>query len=343
MLHKSLTARGDWWFMLTLMCVLQALTISISLLALSFPAGNQGMRAEPPGQDSALVSPTEAAIRPHTRPVEWISIRVPGQGTLKAAVVRPIGEGRFPAVILLHGTHGFAQEYVELAQDLAEGGVVAVALCWFSGRSGVGSRFVHPINCPDAPPLVSAASAEAKERVDAGVRATRVLPGVRSDCIALFGHSRGGGAALSYALTADAVQAVVLDSAGYPSEIAARAPQLKARVLILHGVRDNPADGGNALTDVQMARNFEAALRRAGKPIEATYYETGGHNSIFTDAAQRRAEIKRTLDFLHRCLATVVRANTQRAQAFVKRTERRVQYVTSAASCSKGWHSLVAP
>lgn len=296
------------------MYVPQAFTILSMLLALSLPAVHEGLLAEPPGQDSALVSQTEAALRTHTRPVEWISITVQGQGTLKAAVVRPSGEGLFPAVILLHGTHGFAKEYVELAQDLAEGGVIAVALCWFSGGSGAGSRFVHPIRCPDdTPPLVAAASAEAEERIDATVRATRALPGVRSDCIALFGHSRGGGAALNYALSADTVQAVVLNSAGYPGETADRASRVKASVLILHGLRDSPADGGNALTDVQMARNFEAAMRRAGKPIEATYYETGRHNSIFTDNAQRRAEIKRTLDFLHRCFR-VGRVGASRAR-----------------------------
>jgi hypothetical protein len=46
-----------------------------------------------------------------------------------------------------------------------------------------------------------------------------------------------------------------------------------------------------------MARQFEAAMRAAGKTIEATYYE-GGHNSIFTSAAQYSAEVKRIVGFL---------------------------------------------
>lgn len=50
-----------------------------------------------------------------------------------AAVARPLGAGPFPVVVVLYGTHGFARQYIELAQDLARGGVLAVAGCWFSG------------------------------------------------------------------------------------------------------------------------------------------------------------------------------------------------------------------
>jgi len=284
------------------MYILPTLTISSMLIALSLPAVREPILAKPHGQGSARASQAEDAVRTRARPVQWIKVKVPGQGTLLAAVVRPSGDGPFPAVILLHGTHGFAREYVEIAQDMAQGGVIAVALCWFAGGGGRGSRFVHPIDCPEAPPLVAAASKEAEERLDAAVKAIHALPGVRSDRIALFGHSRGGGAALNYVLAADTVRAVVLNSAGYPSDLAGRASHLKAAILILHGIQDNPADGGAAFTDVQMAKNFEAAVRRAGKTIEGTYYETGGHNSIFTDAAQRKDEIQRALDFLDRYL-----------------------------------------
>jgi hypothetical protein len=38
-------------------------------------------------------------------------------GVILVAVARPSGEGPFPTILLLHGSHGFAQEYVRLAQD----------------------------------------------------------------------------------------------------------------------------------------------------------------------------------------------------------------------------------
>src|SRR5262245_54418416 len=49
--------------------------------------------------------------------VEWVRVPAPG-GTLTAAVARPPGAGPFPVLVILHGTHGFAREYVRLAQDL---------------------------------------------------------------------------------------------------------------------------------------------------------------------------------------------------------------------------------
>src|SRR5215470_12052868 len=67
------------------------------------------------------------------------------------------------------------------------------------------------------------------------VQAARTLPGARPDRIGLFGHSRGGGPILSYILGAGNVQAVVLNSAGYPSGLSTR---VNAPILILHGTAD---------------------------------------------------------------------------------------------------------
>jgi uncharacterized glyoxalase superfamily metalloenzyme YdcJ len=44
-----------------------------------------------------------------------------------------------------------------------------------------------------------------------------------------------------------------------------------------------------------MARNFEAALTRAGKPVDAKYYQQGGHNAFFSDATQRDDEVRRMM------------------------------------------------
>ena len=50
---------------------------------------------------------------------------------LRAAVATPSGTGPFPGVLLLHGTHGFARQYVEVASELARDGFIAVAATEF--------------------------------------------------------------------------------------------------------------------------------------------------------------------------------------------------------------------
>ena len=61
---------------------------------------------------------------------------------------------------------------------------------------------------------------------------------------------------------------------------------------MLHGTADSPADGGVAVTNIQMARDFEAKLRAAGKPVEAVYYEGGRHNDIFASQEIMRAMLE---------------------------------------------------
>jgi dienelactone hydrolase len=210
-----------------------------------------------------------------------------------AAVAQPSGVGPFPTILLLHGSHGFAQEYIQLARNLADGGLLAMAACWFQGGGGTGARFITPISCPEAPPMPTPSSPEAMQTVDALVHAARTLPGARPDRIGLLGHSRGGGAALNYILQVSDVQAVVLNSSGYPSGLTDRSSQVKAHI---------PENGGAEVTNVQMARDFEAVLRAAGKPVEAVYYEGGRHNDIFTSSTQYRDEVQQILAFLLRHL-----------------------------------------
>ncbi len=270
------------------------------LIALASPIGQTSAQTTQGGVGTPpVVSIADAPPGTETLAVQWVKVTVPGMGVMLAAVARPGGAGPFPTVVLLHGSHGFAQEYVRLAQDLAGGGVLAVAACWFRGSAGSGVRFVTPIGCPEAPPLTNASSPEAMQTLDTLVRAARTLPGARPDRIGLFGHSRGGGLILNYVLRAGNAQAAVLNSAGYPDSLST---QVTAPILILHGTADSPADGGVAVTNVQMARDFEAKLRSAGKPVEATYYEGGRHNDIFSSSTQYRDEVQRMLAFLLRNL-----------------------------------------
>lgn len=242
--------------------------------------------------------------------MDWVRITVPTGGTLSAAVARPAGTGMHPVLVILHGTHGFAREYVALARDVArEAGVVAIAACWFSGGRGAGVGVVTPIECPDAPPMPSTGmTPEALAAVDALVGAARTLPGVRTDRVALLGHSRGAVAAVYYALGRGSaseaprrgLNAVVLNSGAYPPELVARAGALSVPALLLHGTADGPAEGGSEMTTVARARAFEAALVAAGKVVESEYFEGARHSALFYNANQRTRSVRRLVDFIRR-------------------------------------------
>jgi dienelactone hydrolase len=234
--------------------------------------------------------------------LHWIRVET-DSGTVHAAIALPKGRGSFHTIIILHGTHGFAKEYINLARQFAAKGFVGVAACWFRGGKGKGERFITPIDFPDAPPLVDVPGVErfriARVSIDSLVKSLSRLPEVDSKQISLFGHSRGGGAALDYVLNNPGrVQALVLNSTGYPPEVVSRAKEVTVPVLVLHGVADSPADGGSPFTNVSQARDFEAAMKASNKDVKAYYFETSGHNALFTNPAQFEQTVKMVSTFL---------------------------------------------
>jgi dienelactone hydrolase len=197
----------------------------------------------------------------------------------------------------LHGSHGFAREYVELAKELSRAGVVAVAPCWFAPGEGPGLRLVSPLTCPTGtPPMTDHQSQHATQAIDFIMRSVRDLSGVQADQVAVFGHSRGAGAAWNYVLQGGKARAIILNSAGYTDELIEKAAQFDAAVLILHGENDTIGP----MTKVERARKFESALRKAGKPVEAVYYRTGEHGSLFVNPTQHADEVRRMRIFLGR-------------------------------------------
>jgi alpha-beta hydrolase superfamily lysophospholipase len=234
-----------------------------------------------------------------TPELTWSSIPT-NSGVVRIATSRPAGPGPFPALLILHGTHGFANEYVELAKDLAAEGILSFAACWFEGGTGVGRQFITPIACDGGPPYVDAEGSErfrlSRMTIDTLVKTLRAHRDVRS--LAAFGHSRGGGAALDYTLlNPNAFDGLILNSAGYPDDVVARAANLAVPVLVMHGEADSASEGGSTMTVIARARRFEEALTRSGVAVEAKYY-AGGHNALFTDTAHHRDTVRRVAAFV---------------------------------------------
>lgn len=114
-------------------------------------------------------------------------IQVPGategQGLLPAYLARPVGEGPFPAVVVLHGCGGFGNVSVTWADRLARWGYVAVAIDSLTPR-----RRTTACNRP------------LDEQTFDAYQALAFLasqPFVRVDRIAVFGVSLGGRSVLT--------------------------------------------------------------------------------------------------------------------------------------------------
>jgi carboxymethylenebutenolidase len=280
----------------------------------SFPGLGAGFHVESPGftvntlssNVSARSTPTPAT--PSAPPIvrvrgvdpQWIAVEAPGGKTVRAAVAWPDGPGPFPVLVLLHGTAGFTEAVVQLAQDFARQGFIAVAGCWFEGDHNPGADPRGPIPCPGGPAFKGVTN-PAMQDVRAVIEAAKRLEGARADRVALWGHSRGASMALLIASTSSDIRAVVSSGAACTS-YGARHPgppellpiayvqKLTAAVLLLHGTAD-------ATVPVQQARDCEAALRAEAKTVEAQYFEGAPHVLPYVYPTRDQA-LNRAADFL---------------------------------------------
>ena len=129
------------------------------------------------------------------------------------------------------------------------------------------------------------------DAIAALIEAGKKQPGVRSDAIALYGMSAGGGAALDVVTSRTDIRAAVIDSGirGAPDPAKINAP-----VLILAGTAD-------AIVDFTGQKDYVEALQLAGKQVEWHYYE-GGRHTLILDPVNKDDAVNRIIDFLSRRL-----------------------------------------
>ena len=192
-----------------------------------------------------------------------------------------------PAILVLHGSHGFARQYVEIAHDLSEQtGYVVAAGCWFDGTGpDVDTSDLTPLRCPGGPEFAGA-TPNAWSAVRTLTQAVRQYA-ANTPQLGIFGHSRGAEVALQLASSPDpagsGVQAVVASSGIYstvprtpnydsPTPLSL-AESLSAPVLILHGQSDTQARFSNAALYYQR-------LQSLGKTAQCVVYPKMGHDAI---------------------------------------------------------------
>jgi len=200
------------------------------------------------------------------------------------------GDGKRPAVILLHGRQGidrFQDFYERYALALAQAGMDAYLLSYYEGTD------LEEANAQDK----TARQALFQRRVQAWSLLVRDVVGdilARKECsgsVGLLGFSQGGFLATAVAGQDARLAALVVFYGGVPSVFKDTITHLPP-LLALHGDADNtvPLPEGKALVDLG---------RRLGQSAEMVVFPGAGHGFGGRDADEAE---RRTIAFLRKQL-----------------------------------------
>jgi carboxymethylenebutenolidase len=207
----------------------------------------------------------------------------------------PPGNGKHPALLLLHAADGLgtpeAKMYRDLASDYAGRGYVIVLVHYFD-RTGATKEdhdeyrelFVDFFTRQPTQKVIARTKelfAAWAETVRDAVAHARTLPRVDGERIGLVGFSLGGALAVATAVEHDLKLAALVECFGaVPFEIRVR-PKTMAPTLIIHGDADR-------VVPVQQAYRLAGMLLARKLVPEMEIYE-GVHHMFFKDGKQLQA------------------------------------------------------
>lgn len=202
--------------------------------------------------------------------------------SMNGILVKPDGEGPFPAVLVSHGLGGSANSFsLQKARELARRGFLCIAPDYThsaqaeGGRSGAGGGptggrgGAHP---PDF-----GASAENIRRARACVDLLRTMPAVDAQRVFAYGHSMGAFVTIGLAASDPGLLAAAAITAGgvaprdgfpAPSEVAAE--RIRTPFLIFHGSADT-------VVRPEQSESLKAILDRNRVPNERIVFPGEGH------------------------------------------------------------------
>ncbi|GIX07369.1 MAG: carboxymethylenebutenolidase [Candidatus Poribacteria bacterium] len=172
------------------------------------------------------------------------------------------GEGRLPAIIVIHEWWGLVPWVRENAERFARHGYVALAVDLYRGRSASDRDEAHELS-----------RGLPRDRALRDLRAAfdylTSRPDVNPERIGVIGWCMGGGYALDAAISIPELRAAVI-CYGRLTEDRSLLDNIRASVLGIFGGQDRgiPVEG---------VRRFEATLQELGKDVEVHVYPDAGH------------------------------------------------------------------
>ena len=199
------------------------------------------------------------------QPVTFANVTPGSPQEITATLVRPTGDGPFPAVMQLHGCGGLEAQSYRWARWFADHGYVALVVDSFGPRHLKGDCR----SSPDDPPITA--------RFDdafGALRYLRTLPYVRGDRVAAIGWSQGGVYAMAVingpSLERAKKRGVDVPAVGFAAAVAVypggcfslvKEQVIKPLLLLIGGADDwTPANECEAMVTAMKSRGAEASI-----------------------------------------------------------------------------------
>ena len=219
-----------------------------------------------------------------TMQAEWVSY-----GNFTGYLVKPMGEGRFPGVVMIHEWWGLNQNIKNMAHDLAEEGYIVLAVDLYAGKVA------------DNPNDARTYSSEVRNNMDNSINhlksAVSFLRNQNVNGLASIGWCFGGGMSMQLSLNEN-LNATVIYYGNLETDVQ-KLQSIQSPVLGIFGEKD-------AVIPIDSVHQFDEALDTLGIENEIYVYDLGhafanpsnpGHDPKSTEDAWMK-----TVDFLNKHL-----------------------------------------
>lgn len=177
-------------------------------------------------------------------------------------LVKPDGEGPFPAIVVIHEWWGLNDQIKKQAKKLAKEGYVALAVDLYRGKSTDDPEEAHEL-------MRGLPEDRAVKDMLAALSYLKTLPYVKEEKIGAIGWCMGGGFSLSLAINSQELAGAVI----YYGRLVTDKEQLKkinTPIIGFFGEEDRGIPPSSV-------RKFEEQMNELGKKVDIHIYPGAGH------------------------------------------------------------------
>jgi len=185
-----------------------------------------------------------------------------GKETVHGVLYRPVGNGPFPAIIVIHEWWGLNGWVKQQAKMFAEHGYVTLAVDLYRGQVATDAETAHEL-------MRALTQDRGVGYLTSGVTYLKTLKSVDPERIGAVGWCMGGGFAMQLAIAEPSLRAVAINYGALETD-PAQLRKIHAAILGNFGALDR----GITPADVHA---FAAEMKKLGHPVDVKEYPDAGH------------------------------------------------------------------